>query len=238
MSIAIGLIDSGINPWHSHVLGVEGGVSFYQSPDGRVVEGADFRDAIGHGTALAGIIRERLPRAKIYAIKIFHQRLEAPASLLCTALEWAMQKRLKVVNLSLGTEREEDREKLLALCREASKHDIVIVAAAKGPEHRVYPSVFRTVLGVYWNPACGRDDLIFHPGNEIEFGTYGRPRDLPGMPPERNLSGSSFAAAYVSAQAGELLEGNPSAGVLWVKAMLAKAARKEGCGDSIPGGAK
>jgi len=196
------------------------------------VVGTDFRDAIGHGTALAGIIRERLPLAKLHAIKIFHHSLEAPVPLLLAALEWAIGKNVKIINLSLGTEREQDKAPLLALCQEAYRKDMVIVAAAKGPKHQVYPSVFEMVVGVYWNPRCDRDSLVYHPGNAVEFGAYGRPRELLGLPPESNLCGSSFSTAYVTAKAGELLEANPSAGALWVKETLAKTAMKEVCEDS------
>ena len=105
MTVKIAVIDSGINPGHSHVQGVAGGISYHLEASGKVVEGADFRDELGHGTAIAGVIREKNSQAKIYAVKIFHQFLEAPAALLMAAMQWAIRVRVNIIHLSLGTER-------------------------------------------------------------------------------------------------------------------------------------
>jgi len=99
MTIEIAIIDSGINPWHSHVQGVAGGISFHLRASGKVVEGVDFSDELGHGTAIAGVIRERNSQASIYAVKIFHQTLEAPAALLLAALNWAINTRVKIIRV-------------------------------------------------------------------------------------------------------------------------------------------
>ena len=130
MAIDIAIIDSGINPWHSHVQGVEQGISFRLDKSGEVFQSEDFRDELGHGTAIAGVIRERNSQARLYAVKIFHQKLEAPAALLLAALQWAISARVKIIHLSLGTEQQEYRGDLKRLCQEAYDKDIVLVAAA------------------------------------------------------------------------------------------------------------
>jgi len=225
--IEIALIDSGINPWHSHVQGVEGGRAFQLSPAGAIVESDDFRDEIGHGTALAGIIREKVPDAKLYALKIFWKDLNAPFTVLLKALEWGIERKLKIINLSLGTKRNEDRDRLLTLCKRAYENDTVIIAAARAPDEVVFPSVFETVIGVYWNRHCDETSLIYHPENAVEFGAWGRPRALPGLPQEANWCGSSFSSAHVAAMAAQLCEKNSGGGVDWVRAMLAGKATKE-----------
>lgn len=227
MEVSIAIIDSGVNPWHSHVQGIEGGIAFGCGRDGEVVSSEDFRDEIGHGTALAGIIREKAPKTAVYAVKIFRRALEAPAAVLLEALRWTIGQRIKVINLSVGTERAQDRDSLEALCRDAEKEGCIMVAAARGPEHRIFPSVFESVIGVYWNRSCSRDALIFHPGNAIEFGAYGRPRDLPDLAPEKNLSGSSFAAAHVSAMVIHLAQERPDLSVAEARTLLAEKAQVE-----------
>jgi subtilisin family serine protease len=227
MSVDVALIDSGVNPWHSHVCGVEGGTAFRLSSSGEVVESDDFRDEIGHGTALAGIIRERIPDAKLYALKIFWKDLNAPFSVLLAALGWAIDRKIKIVNLSLGTKRIKDRDRLQNLCKRAFDNNIVIVAAAGAPDDLVFPSSFETVIGVYWNRQCDETSLIYHPANNVEFGAYGRPRALPGLQQEHNLSGSSFASAHVAAKAAQLLERNGNRGIDWIREMLAGEATKE-----------
>ena len=218
--VNVAVIDSGVNPWHSHVGGVEGGAAFAVEPGGRVVESADFRDEIGHGTAIAGIIRERAPRARIHALKIFQRELNAPVATLMAALEWALSKNIAVIHLSLGTEREEDRESLERLCRAAWEANVVIVASARSPDDIVFPACLDTVIGVYWNRECDEDSLVYHPGAPVEFGACGWPRALPGLPRDRNFHGHSFAAAHVTARAVKLLEKNPKRGTPWIQDVL------------------
>jgi subtilisin family serine protease len=227
MPIEIAVIDSGINPGHSHVQGVAGGISFHLEATGKVAEGVDFSDELGHGTAIAGVIRERNPQAKIYAVKIFHQLLEAPAALLLAAMQWAIRARVNIIHLSLGTERSEYRGDLKQLCRDAVRKDIVIIAAARALEDQVLPAIFDEVIGVYWNHDCENGSLIYYPEKSVEFGAYGRPRALPGIPQELNFGGSSFAAAHVTAMAADILEHHPMAGIVWVKEMLRKKAKED-----------
>jgi subtilisin family serine protease len=134
MSVEVAIIDSGINPWHSHVQGVAGGIAFRLRAAGEAVADDDFRDGLGHGTAIAGVIREQAPRADLFAVKIFHGELNAPMELLRAALEWVIDRRIKLVHLSLGTVREKNRPVLEALCRQAVDSRIVIVAAAPGTD--------------------------------------------------------------------------------------------------------
>ncbi len=151
MNPEIALIDSGVNPWHFHVQGVEAGLGFSLNPGGKAEESSDFNDEIGHGTAIAGIIRGKVPGARIYALKIFHRDLNAPVSLLLAALEWAVSHNIKIIHLSLGTEREEYRADLEDLCQCAYDQGIVILAAARCPDDLVYRSVFETLIVVYCN---------------------------------------------------------------------------------------
>ena len=186
----------------------------------------DFRDELGHGTAIAGIIREKVPSARLYAIKIFHKKLEAPAALLLEALKCAISMHVKIIHLSLGTERAEYRAPLEELCLQAYDEGFVLIAAARRSDDQVFPAVFETVMGVYWNRECDQSSLVYHPGNVVEFGAYGWPRPIPGRPREQNFCGNSFAAAHVTGKAAQLLERDPDAGSLWVKETLAKTARK------------
>ena len=226
MSPDIAIIDSGINPWHVHVQGVEGGVAFHLSSEGDVTEDGDFRDAIGHGTAIAGIIREKVPFARIYAVKIFLIELNAPVSLLLAALEWAIDKNIKIIHLSLGIVREEYRSELERLCQYASDKGIMILAAARSPEDLVYPAVFDTVIGVCRDHGCDETSICYYPESRVEFGAYGQPRAIPGLPQEKNFRGNSFAVAHVTARVAQLLERNPDAEPLQVREMLIKMAGK------------
>lgn len=228
-SVSIALIDSGVNAVHSHVGWVAAGLALYTGRGGEVVRiYGDLEDRIGHGTAVAGVIRHKVPEADLYAVKIFHSQLRAPVSLLAGALEWAVEHRIKVIHLSLGSTAEEGREAIRALCSEAFDRGLVIVAAARSHEDPVYPASLPTVIGVCWDRTCGPDDLVYQERGPIEFGANGLARPLPGIAQERNFRGGSFAAARVTAAAARLLRDDPSAGVLWVRERLIEAAAGHG----------
>ena len=142
-------------------------------------------------------------------------------------MQWAIAAKVNIIHLSLGTERPEYRENLKQLCQDAVRKDIVILASARSLADRVFPAIFDEVIAAYWNHDCKNGSLIYYPDSNVEFGAYGRPRALPGIPQELNLGGSSFAAAQVTAMAAQILEDNPKAGVVWVKKILQKKANKE-----------
>ena len=220
MSIDIAIIDSGINPSHPHVRGVAGGVAFDLDDKGGVIANDNYEDRIGHGTAIAGIFREALPSARIWAVKIFRSDLSASSRLLLAGLAWAIKADMNVIHLSLGTEREQDRRSIAQLCRQAHKQGLVITAAARECDDAVYPARIDTVIGAYWNKACKPGAIVYHPDAPVEFGAWGHPRPLPGLNQQHNFCGSSFAAAHVSARVAQLLISDHKADSITVKQKL------------------
>jgi hypothetical protein len=224
MRLRTAIIDSGINPLHPHVNGVSGGVSFRMDESAEIIEAPDFSDQIGHGTAIAGVIRETAPGAEIYAVKIFYEKLKAPGDLLVAGLKWAIDEKMKIVHLSLGTEQAECKARLRRLCREAFNRDIIIIAAGRGPDDDIFPAALAEVIGVYWNRQCRNGKITGHPGCNVEFGATGRPRKLPGLPEHLNFSGHSFAAAHITARIAALLEAHPGADSKWIRNRLMQEA--------------
>jgi subtilisin family serine protease len=117
----IAVIDSGIHEGHPHVGRVAGAVHF--TADG---EGSDPVDRLGHGTAVAGAIREKAPLADLFAVKVFDQRLSVNNAAILRALAWCRAERMDVINLSLGTANEEHRAPLM----DAVAENGVVVSAA------------------------------------------------------------------------------------------------------------
>ncbi len=224
MNIAI--IDSGVNPRHSHVGGSVDGLSLHVNTDGEVRERSDFSDSIGHGTAIAGIIRKRAPDVSILAIRIFHETLSAPLSLLTAALQRAIEPNTRIIHLSLGTVVDESVEPLMELCQKAIRHNLVIVAAARNPQDRVYPSTFDSVIGVCQDKKCDESNIVRYAHSPIEFGAYGYSRELPGVPKEFNFRGGSFAAAQVTGRVARLLADNPTFDTWKVKERLSVSSTK------------
>jgi subtilisin family serine protease len=197
----IAVIDSGINPHHPHVGGVAGGV--WIGPHG---ESSDYLDRLGHGTAVAGAIREKAPDAELFAVKVFDRALSAGTGAIIRALEWAMAQRVDVINLSLGTRNPDRRARFEAVLARAP--DVVVVSAFEHQGGRLLPGSLRPVIGVMLDPECPRDayGVEMRNGRPVFFAS-GFPRSIPGVPPEKNLNGPSFAVANMTGFVARALAG-------------------------------
>lgn len=210
MTPDIAIIDSGINPAHPHVGAITGGHGYEIDPEtGQVKQTGDFMDNIGHGTAIAGIIKEKVPNAGLYAVKIFSRDLGTSIPVLTQAIAWCVRRKFDIIHLSLGVKNKDSAAPLKQLCDTAREKGILIIASARGPEHRIYPACFSNVVGAYRHPDCAWDDLVFHSGCPVAFGAHGFPRPIPGLPQEKNFQGHSFAAAHVTAHAAALMKQYP-----------------------------
>ena len=189
--LRIAVIDSGVHAAHPHVNGVAGGVSIL--PDG--TEQSDYVDRLGHGTAIAAVIREKAPDAEIFAVKVFHQSLATNIQSLVNAIDWSARHGMHLVNLSLGTENPEHAEKL----RRAIK-GIVLIAAQEDAGVRWLPGSLPNVLPVVLDWPCARDEYRTSTlsGGRKLFHASGFPRPIPGVSPGKNLKGISFAVANVT----------------------------------------
>ena len=189
--LRIAVIDSGVHAAHPHVNGVAGGVSIL--PDG--TEDADYLDRLGHGTAVTAVIREKAPDAEIFAVKVFHQSLATNIQSLVNAIDWSARHGIHLVNLSLGTENPEHAEKL----RKAVE-GIVLIAAHEDSGVRWLPGTLPGTLPVALDWQCPRDEYRTStlPGGRTLFHASGFPRPIPGVSPENNLKGISFAVANVT----------------------------------------
>ena len=222
--IRIATIDSGVALRHPHLGPVSDGASVYE--DGTVRVGLDQAvDQIGHGTAVMAAIQEKAPGADYVAVRIFHDRLRANAATLLRAIGWCIEKRIDVVNLSLGTVNPAHHEAFAAAAQNARTAGCLLVAAREANGQPCYPGALPDVIGVDLDWDCPRDTYrCLSVAHEMRFYASGYPRPVPGVPPSRNLHGISFAVANMSgfvARACELLgEGEPGARLLRLRALL------------------
>lgn len=189
----IAIIDSGIHAAHPHVGRIAGGVCL--TPAG---EGDDVVDRLGHGTAVAGAIREKAPGAELYAVKVFDRRLSANIDVIIAALEWCRRNAMDVVNLSLGTRNPAHRDRFVRAIGDSPLGDLLVVSAAEA-----LPGGLPMVIGVAADPECPRDGFRYHDGM---FYASPYPRPIPGVPVNRNLHGASFAVANMTGLLARTLE--------------------------------
>ena len=188
----VAVIDSGIHPGHEHVGAVAGGVGVTDSGFT-----SDILDRIGHGTAVAGAIREKAPEAELYAVKVFDRRLSTNIERILRALEWCLDQRMEVINLSLGTTNPAHRERFQRLLGSGAW----VVSAADR-----LPGSLPSVIGVASDEGCPRQAFRYRDG---VFYASPYPRSIPGVPPRGNLQGVSFAVANMTGFVAHILGGCP-----------------------------
>jgi hypothetical protein len=192
--VKVAVIDSGVNAAHPHILGPVKTIML-----GAAHSGESEEDRLGHGTAVTAAIQEKAPDAEYFAVKLFGSSLRATTSLLIEAIEWAVENRMDVINLSLGTGKMEARERFQALVDRARSAGSVLVSARVNNLHLMLPGSLPQVIGVDvdWNVPRNRYRIETTDGS-CAFFASGYPRSLPGVPRERNLNGISFAVANMS----------------------------------------
>jgi hypothetical protein len=191
--VRIAVIDSGVHAAHPHVQGVAGGVGI--DADGH--EHPDYIDRLGHGTAVTAVIREKAPEAEILVVKVFDRELSSTAAALVAAIDWAVRQRVHFINLSLGTANQDHESALREAVAQTRAAGAELIAAAPEPERRWLPGAIDGVIPVALDWALSRDECrVERSGDRIvRLYAAGFPRPIPGVPPERNLKGISFAVA-------------------------------------------
>ena len=205
--VTVAVVDSGIVPGHPHVGAVERGEYFGFQETNRV----SFIDRIGHGTAVAAAIREKAPGAELIAVRVFDLELATSAEVLAKAIVWSAERGARLANLSLGTPNPARESVLHAAVEKAVSLGTIVVSAHEIGGAPGFPGSLRGVVGVRLDSALARDEVVVQVGDDgaVLWGASGLPRPIPGVPPERNLRGISFAVANVTGFLARLLEARP-----------------------------
>jgi len=195
--VRVGVIDSGVHAGHPHIGRLAGGVSI--NPDGQIRLKA-YEDLLGHGTAVMAAIQEKAPAADYFAIQVFHNSLRTSTASLLRAIEWCMEHRMDVVNLSLGSLNSAHAKWFEESAERAAEAGTLLVAAREANEQLCYPGCLPSVFSVGLDWDCPRNQYrCAESGEDTVFYASGYPRPAPGVPPARNLNGISFAVANMSA---------------------------------------
>jgi subtilisin family serine protease len=207
--VLVAVIDSGVAQPHPHIVGTASGASIGVDPSDhsiRVLEGT-FGDRIGHGTAVAAAIQEKAPDAALFAVKVFDGKLTTSAAVLAAAIGLAAGRGARLINLSLGTTNEQHAGLLEEAARDAAERGVLIVSALEVDGAPSFPGSLPGVLAVRGDASCARDEIrLSAHGSTALLAASPYPRPIPGVPPDRNLSGISFAVANATGFLARLLE--------------------------------
>lgn len=223
LGVRIAVVDSGVHAAHPHVGGVRGGVGIGLS--GELSD--DYIDRLGHGTAVAAAIREKAPECDLLAVRVFDRALTTTGQALVAAIEWSALQGVQIVNLSLGTSNQEHASTLAAVVAKAAARGAIVVSAAPHEGAAWLPGGLPGVVAVDVDWDCPRDEcrVVSADAAGIRLSASGYPRPIPGVPPERNFSGLSFAVANATGLLALLIEGHATTTVAALAARL-----RDGCG--------
>jgi hypothetical protein len=187
--LRIAVIDSGVNPSHPHIGRIAGGVTITADS-----EDEDYIDRLGHGTAVMAAIQEKAPAADYFAVRIFERGLKANVDVLVRALEWCVLHQMDLINLSLGTTNPAHAERFTFW-----RNSAILVSARFAGTEPAYPGSMEGAISVEADPGIPRDHYgVRIVERQIAFLASPYPRPISGLPPERNLSGASFAVANMT----------------------------------------
>ena len=221
--VTVAIVDSGIDVDHPDLAGRVTESVEARVDGGRVVfDPSDAGASAGHGTACAGIIARIAPDAKFASVKVLGAGGLGDGQVFLAGLEYAIKKRFKVINLSLGTTKPQFFSPLHDMLDRAYQAGCIVVAAANNLPQPSFPSVFSSsLISVIKSEETDPLNFGFHYGEIIELTAPGvnvRTSWLGGG--HRNLTGNSFACPHIVGIITRLVEGYPNLTPFQVKSAL------------------
>lgn len=208
--INIAVIDSGIDTSHSQINTIAGGVKIQIDDNQTVHLSNDYSDYLGHGTACAGIIKQFTPKINLYSVKIFDNTLTANSLALVVALQWCINNKIDVVNISLGTEDAVYKTPLKKICRNAIRAGSIIIAAQNNEATESLPAILPEVIGVTGGLLHTTDNYYYRPQHPIECIANNSEQSVCWLNNKHvTKKGNSFAAPHITAIVTKLLIQNP-----------------------------
>jgi subtilisin family serine protease len=224
--VRVAIIDSGVEGDHPAVRGRLGeSLAVDLSGEETAVVPDDAVDLFGHGTACAGIIIGLAPEAEIVSIRVLGADLKGKGAAFAAALEWAIERRIQVVNLSLSSKSDALFGLFHDIADDAYFHNVILVSAANNVPGNSYPSLFSSVISVAAHAEPDPMRIYYNPTPPVEFGAWGV--DVPVAwkdGTEIVAVGNSFAAPHVAGLVARLVSKHPGLTPFEVKAILAAVA--------------
>jgi subtilisin len=233
--VSVAIVDSGVDTSHPDL-------------DGKVCESVEARvenkrvifdpstsgDSAGHGTACAGIVSRIAPDAELYSIKVLGPGGLGEGQPFLAGLEYAIKKRIRVINLSLGTTKPQFFAPLHDLLDRAYQAGCIVVAAANNLPQPSFPSIFSSsLISVVKSTDTDPFRFGFRYGEVIELTAPGvniHTTWLEGS--YRNLTGNSFACPHIVGIIALILQRHPEMTPFQVKTALYAIAKQNQ--DAIP----
>lgn len=221
--VTVAIVDSGIDTEHPDLRAKIASSVEARLDDKRVVfEPSTQGDSAGHGTACAGIISSIAPAAELHSVKVLGAGGLGDGQAFLAGLEYAVNQRYRIINLSLGTTKPQFFAPLHDLLDRAYQAGCVVVAAANNLPQPSFPSVFSSsLISVIKSTETDPLNFGFHFGEVIELTAPGvNIRTAWPKGGHRNLTGNSFACPHIVGVIAKILEKHPGLTPFQVKSAL------------------
>ncbi|HYD64061.1 subtilisin-like serine protease QhpE [Azospirillum sp.] len=149
-------------------------------------------DPIGHGTAIAAILRAAVPDAGLIDAQIFLTGPATSAAQAAAALRWAVEQGAQLVGMSFGLPA--DRAVLAGAVAWAAERGVVMAASAPARGGMVWPAAYPAVIAASGDARCAPGEVSVLPGL---FGACPRRLDELEGPPR--AGGASLAVGHLLA---------------------------------------
>jgi subtilisin family serine protease len=229
--VRLAVIDSGVDGGHPRVGGISGGVAIEIDPDDgqeTIAREGPHEDLVGHGTACAAIIRSIAPDVEIFSVRVLGANLKGRGAMLLAGVEWAVDERMDVANLSLSSKSAAMYGPLHGIADEAFFARTVLVCAANNLPGPTYPSQYASVVSVAATTGAEERSLVYNPDPPVEFGARGIDVDVAWAEGSSiTATGNSFAAPHVAGMVALMRAKHP-----WLTPFQAKSVLHAACDNS------
>jgi len=226
--VVVAVVDTGVDashPWFTtHLLP---GRSFVGAPE-------DWSDTNGHGTHVAGIVRQADPSARILPVDVFGTNRSTRDDVVAAGIVWAVENGARVVNLSLGGTT--PSSSLDAAIEFARSRDVVVVAAAGNlgecsptTPPPSYPAANELTLAVAAVDAARARACFSNRGAYVDIAALGV--SVTSSVPDGGFeawSGTSMAAPFVAGAAARLRAVRPDIDAVATRGHLEATSRDLG----------
>lgn len=210
--VPIAIVDSGVDLSHTALRGkIRSSSEAFREGNRIVFRDSESGDAAGHGTACAGVVLAIAPDAEIHSIKVLGSAGIGDGDSFLAGLEFAINQRHRIINLSLGTTKPQYSAPLRDLLDRAYLAGCIVVSAANNLPQPSFPSVFSSsLIAVSKDTEQDPFKFGFRFGEVIEMTAPGvNVRTTWTGNSHKTVTGNSFACPHISAVLALLLEKYP-----------------------------
>lgn len=226
--VTVAVIDSGVDASHPDLVGKVHSACLMSHPDRNGVcrptemPLAVNNDFNGHGTGIAGIIRDIAPNAVIHDIRVADPGTLIDYQRVLAGIKQAIVNNARVINLSLALRRKYMNE-LFLLCEEAHRNNQVVVAAMRNQPlgDLGYPAELSNCIAIDSATLPSPFVWRYRHTHPVEWEARGDAINVPASGGGyRRRSGTSFASATVSGLVSLLLGCYPDLRPFEIKTIL------------------